>query len=42
MLRLTTTMVITLDSIGRREAALTTIAARHHGTLDGWEAAPTP
>jgi Regulator of ribonuclease activity B len=42
VLRLTTTMVITLDSIGRREAALTTIAARNHGALDGWEAAPKP
>jgi DNA transposition AAA+ family ATPase len=41
-LRLTTTMVITLDAIGRREAALTTIAQRHHGMLDGWDAALTP
>jgi hypothetical protein len=42
VLRLTTVMVISLDSIGQREAALTTIARRHHGTLDGWEAAPKP
>jgi Regulator of ribonuclease activity B len=42
VLRVTTVMVISLNAIGRREAALTTIAGHHHGTLDGWEAAPKP
>jgi hypothetical protein len=42
VLRLSTTMVISLDEIGRREATLTTIAQRHHGTLDGWDAALKP
>lgn len=42
VVRVTTTMVVTLDAIGGQEAALTRIARRHHGALDGWEAAPTP
>ena len=42
VVRLTDTMVVTLDSIGRREAALTVIAHRHNGAFDGWEAAPVP
>jgi hypothetical protein len=42
IVRLTGTIVVTLDSIGRREVALETIARRHNGVFDGWEASPTP
>jgi hypothetical protein len=42
IVRLTDTIVVTLDSLGRREGALEAIAHRHNGVFDGWEAAPTP